>query len=44
MVARGFAGRIPVYGDEKATPRQWLVGMIVPGATVMLAVLSLTVL
>ena len=44
MVARGFAGRIPVYGDEKATPRQWLVGMIVPGATVILALLAVTVL
>jgi hypothetical protein len=44
MVARGFAGRLPVYGDEQATPRQWLVGMTVPAATVILALLSLTVL
>jgi cobalt/nickel transport system permease protein len=44
MVARGFTGMIPLYGDEKATPRQWLVGLIVPGVTVMLAGLSLTVL
>jgi cobalt/nickel transport system permease protein len=44
MVARGFTGRIPLYGDVRATPRQWLVGLIVPGVTVMLAGLSLTVL
>jgi cobalt/nickel transport system permease protein len=44
MVARGFSGRIPVYGAEKATPGQWLAGLSVPGAMVTLAVLSLTVL
>lgn len=44
MVARGFTGRIPVYGEDEATPGQWIVGLSVPGATVILAVLSLTVL
>jgi cobalt/nickel transport system permease protein len=44
MVARGFTGRIPVYGDEPATPGQWLIGLAVPLVAVVLALLSLTVL
>ena len=44
MVARGFNGRIPAYGDEKVTVRQWLIGLIVPGAAVVLALLAMTVL
>jgi hypothetical protein len=44
MVARGFTGRIPVYGDEPATPGQWLIGLAVPVVAVVLSLLSLTVL
>jgi hypothetical protein len=44
MVARGFSGRIPAYGDEKVTARQWLIGLAVPGAAVVLALLAMTVL
>jgi cobalt/nickel transport system permease protein len=42
MVARGFNGRIPAYGDEKVTARQWLTGLTVPGAAVVLALLAMT--
>jgi cobalt/nickel transport system permease protein len=44
MVARGFTGRMPSYGDEPATWRQWAIGLSVPLAACLLAVLSLTVL
>jgi cobalt/nickel transport system permease protein len=44
MVARGFTGRMPVYGDRPATAREWRMGLSVPLAAVVLAVLSLTVL
>lgn len=44
MVARGFTGRMPVYGDRPATTRQWLTGLSVSFAAVLLAIISLTVL
>jgi cobalt/nickel transport system permease protein len=44
MVARGFTGSMPSYGDQPATPRQWMAGLSVPFAAVLLALLSLTVL
>ena len=44
MVARGFTGSMPSYRDEPATPWQWMAGLSVPLAAVLLAVLSLTVL
>lgn len=44
MVARGFSGLMPSYGDQPATRREWVAGLSVPVAAVILAVLSLTVL
>lgn len=44
MVARGFTGRMPLYGVTPATTGQWLGGMSVPAVAVVLAFLSLTVL
>ncbi|MGH8948366.1 MAG: cobalt ECF transporter T component CbiQ [Acidimicrobiia bacterium] len=44
MVARGFSGRMPVFGDRPATTREWWIGLSVSLAAVLLAVLSLTVL
>jgi cobalt/nickel transport system permease protein len=44
MVARGFTGRMPSYGDEPATWRQWATGLSVPLAACLLAVLSTMVL
>lgn len=44
MVARGFSGRMPSFGDRPATAREWVVGLSVPAAAVVLAFLSLTVL
>ncbi len=44
MMARGFAGRLPVYGDRPATLRQWLTGFSVSFAAILLAILSNTVL
>ena len=44
MVARGFTGRMPVFGDRPATTREWSIGLSVPLATVLLALLSVTVL
>lgn len=44
MVARGFTGRMPAYGDKPATRRQWVIGLSVPFAALLLAGLSLTVL
>lgn len=44
MVARGFTGRMPVYRSQPASSGQWLTGLSVPFAALMLAVLSLTVL
>ncbi len=44
MVARGFTGRMPVYGDRPATTAEWVTGLLVPSGAVVLAVLSMTVL
>ena len=44
MVARGFAGRMPVFGDRPATTREWWIGLSVPLVAVLLALLALTVL
>ncbi len=44
MVARGFTGRMPRYGEAPATLGQWASGLWVPIATSILAFLSLTVL
>ena len=44
MVARGFTGRMPVFGDRPATTREWWIGLSVPLAAVLLALLSVTVL
>jgi hypothetical protein len=44
MVARGFSGRMPSYGDRPATAGEWAAGMSVPAAAVVLAILSVTVL
>jgi cobalt/nickel transport system permease protein len=44
MVARGFTGRMPVFGDRPATTREWWIGLSVPVVTVLLAVLSVTAL
>jgi len=44
MVARGFTGRMPSYGDRPATGREWTGGLSVPFAALLLAVLSMTVL
>jgi cobalt/nickel transport system permease protein len=44
MVARGFAGRMPVFGDRPATTREWWIGLAVPLVAVLLALLSVTVL
>jgi cobalt/nickel transport system permease protein len=44
MVARGFNGRMPSYGDRPASRAEWLRGLSVSLAVVMLAVLSSTVL
>jgi cobalt/nickel transport system permease protein len=44
MVARGFTGRMPGFGDRPATFGQWLTGLSVPLLTVLLTVLALTVI
>lgn len=44
MVARGFTGRMPLFGSRPATTREWMTGLSVPMAAVLLAALSLTVL
>jgi hypothetical protein len=44
MVARGFTGRMPVFGDRPARTREWWIGLSVSLAAVLLALLSLTVL
>jgi cobalt/nickel transport system permease protein len=44
MVARGFTGRMPAYGDRAVTRREWIAGLSVPMLAVAVAVLSLTVL
>lgn len=44
MVARGFNGRMPVYGSQPATPGQWIAGLSVSLAAVVLAILAVTVL
>lgn len=44
MVARGFTGRMPVFGDRPATTREWWIGLSVPLVAVLLALLSVTVL
>jgi cobalt/nickel transport system permease protein len=44
MVARGFTGRMPVFGDRPATTREWWIGLSVPLVAVLLAALSVTVL
>ena len=44
MVARGFTGRMPVFGDRPATTQEWWIGLSVSLAAVLLALLSLTVL
>jgi cobalt/nickel transport system permease protein len=44
MVARGFTGRMPVYGDRPATLVEWMSGLSVPLAAVTLASLSLMVI
>jgi cobalt/nickel transport system permease protein len=43
MVARGFTGRMPAYGDRPASLREWLAGSSVPAAAILLAALSITV-
>jgi len=44
MVARGFTGRMPVFGDRPATTREWWIGLSVPLVAVLLAALSVTLL
>jgi cobalt/nickel transport system permease protein len=44
MVARGFTGQMPAYADQAATLRQWIAGLSVPIAALVLALLSVTVL
>ncbi|HEY4606485.1 MAG TPA: cobalt ECF transporter T component CbiQ [Acidimicrobiia bacterium] len=44
MVARGFDGRMPVYGVRRATLREWVAGLSVPAIVMLLALLALTVL
>lgn len=44
MVARGFTGQMPAYADQPATGRQWIAGLSVPIAALVLALLSVTVL
>ena len=44
MVARGFTGQMPAYADQAATRRQWIAGLSVPIAALLLALLSVTVL
>lgn len=44
MLARGYTGRMPVYGDRTASAREWWTGLSVPFAAVLLALLSITVL
>ncbi len=44
MVARGFTGRMPTFGDRPATIGEWWIGLSVPLVAVVLALLSVTVL
>lgn len=44
MVARGFTGRMPVYGDQPASLRAWAIGLSVPAAAVILVLLSITMI
>ena len=44
MVARGFTGRMPTFGDRPATTGEWWIGLSVPLVAVVLALLSVTVL
>ncbi len=44
MVARGFTGRMPTYGDRPASLRQWVLGLSVSAVAVVLAFLSVTVI
>ncbi len=44
MVARGFTGRMPVFGDRPATTREWWIGLSVSLVAVLLALLSVTAL
>ena len=44
MVARGFTGRMPVFGNRTATAREWWIGLSVSLVAVLLALLSVTVL
>ncbi len=44
MVARGFTGRMPTYGDRPASLREWALGLSVSAVAVVLAVLSVTVI
>ena len=44
MVARGFTGRMPVFGDRPATTGEWWIGLSVPLVAVVLAILSVTVM
>jgi cobalt/nickel transport system permease protein len=44
MVARGFTGKMPVFGDRPATTREWWIGLSAPLVAVVLAILSVTVL
>jgi cobalt/nickel transport system permease protein len=44
MIARGFTGRMPVFGDRAGTMAEWWAGLSVPLAAWLVAALSLTVL
>jgi cobalt/nickel transport system permease protein len=44
MVARGYDGRMPRFGDRPATGSQWAGGLAVSVCTMLIAVLSMTVI
>jgi cobalt/nickel transport system permease protein len=44
MVARGFTGQMPLYGDRAATGREWVGGLSVPTAALVLAAVAIIVL
>ncbi len=44
MVARGFNGRMPSFGETAATRAEWLAGLSVPAAVTVMAVLAGTIL
>ncbi|MGA7097443.1 MAG: cobalt ECF transporter T component CbiQ [Acidimicrobiia bacterium] len=44
MVARGFNGRMPSFGEPVATGAEWLAGLAVPAVVTVMAVLAGTVL